>query len=191
MKTAIQISILCLGLVVPVRAAQWANWESPVGNGHFYTVTDSAMTWFDARGVATDLGGYLTSIGSLEELNFIRTSFGRTELFWTGLSTINGNGSFEWDDGEPLTFTYFGAYHPDATQLGAVVINSATARGFTRGSFRDVNLSTDPIYRGVIERDTDPNAQNPPIDSVPDGGSTLALFGIATFAFGAWKRRRG
>lgn len=147
------------------------------------------MTWFDARGWAADSGGYLTSIGSLAELNFIRTSFGRTEMFWTGLSTINGHGLFEWDSGEPLTFTYFGAYRPDATQLSAVVINSATSRGFTRGSFRDIDLSTDPLYRGVVERDTDPNARNLPIDSVPDGGSTLALFGIAAAAVGIWKRR--
>lgn len=153
------------------------------------------MTWFDARTDASALGGYLTSIGSLAELNFIRTTFGRTELFWTGLSTINGNNSFGWDSGEPLTFTYFGAYQPDASQLGAVVINGANARGFTRGSFQDVDLGSNSLYRGIIECNTDPNAQipppnTPPSNSVPDGGSSLLLLGIATAATGVWRARR-
>lgn len=189
MKKVLKVAVAFIAFTASVEGAPWVGWDAPLGNGHFYTVTDSAMTWFDARDAATNLGGYLTSIGSLEELNFIRTSFGRTELFWTGLSTITDN--LEWDNGEPLTFTYFGAQQPDTTQYSAIVINGVNSRGFTRGSFQDVNLLSDPLYRGVIERDTDPNAQNPIDNPVPDGGSTLVLLGLSVLAAGAWKVGRG
>jgi hypothetical protein len=199
MKNALQVTIFALAFAAsPARTAEWHQWDSGVGNGHFYTVTDETMSWFDARGEASTLDGYLTSIGSIEELNFFRTTFGRTELFCTGLSTINGNSMFEWESGEPVTFSYFGSHAPNSSQLSAIVINTMNSRGFTRGGFLDVALGGDPQYRAIIESNTDPNAQSPgdpndpPTSRVPDGGSTVLLMGIATIATGLWRsvRRR-
>ena len=194
MKRAYQSLVIGLALTSSAGAAEWSQWDSIVGNGHFYTVTDSSMNWIDARTEATGLGGYLTSIGSLEELNFVRTTFGRSELFWTGLSTVNGNQAFEWDSGEAVGFTYFGAHQPDASQLGSVVINNLNSRGFTRGFFMDV--SPFDSHRGIVERNTDPNAntggdpENPPTQRVPEGGSSLVLLGAGVLLTGFFRRLR-
>jgi hypothetical protein len=194
-KKAYLILIGGMALTSSVGAAQWSQWDPSVGNGHFYAVTDTALTWYDARAEAGVLGGYLTSIGSLEELNFVRTTFGRSELFWTGLSTVNGNQAFEWDSGEPVGFTYFGAHQPDAGQLGSVIINNLNSRGFTRGFFMDV--SPLELHRGIVERNTDPNAQTggedpggPPTQQVPDGGSSLFLLGAGVLLTGLVGRSR-
>lgn len=197
MKSTIQIVIFSLAMITSLRAATWHQWDATTGgNGHFYSVTDTALTWFDAKGAATTAGGYLTSIGSIEELNFIRTTFGRSELFWTGLSTVNSAGAFTWDNGEAVTFTYFGAHQPGAAQTSAVIINNLNSRGFTRGFFYDVPLGTNPLYRGIIENNTNPNAQNPgdgepenpPGERVPDGGATAMLLGAALLATSLWRK---
>jgi hypothetical protein len=182
MKTAYFSLIFGVALTTSVKA-DWFQWDGILGNGHFYTVTDTAMTWYDARAEAGNQGGYLTSIGSIEELNFIRSTFGRSELFWTGLSTVNGNNVFEWDNGDPITFSYFGAHQPDPNQISSVIINSLNSRGFTRGFFLDV--SPLDFHRGIIERDTDPAPVN-----VPDGGSTVFLLGCAALGIGLWRGRR-
>lgn len=189
MKKLVQSLIFTAALGSTVNAAQWQEWSAGIGgNGHFYSVTDNSLSWFDARADATTSGGYLTSIGSLAELDFIRTMFGRTERFWTGLSTINGNGVFEWDDGEPVNFTYFGAHQPNPNQTSAVVINNFNSRGFTRGFFFDEQPNQ--LYRAIMERNTDPNGQAPeePSNRVPDGGTTLLLLGSALAGLGLWRR---
>ncbi len=190
MKKLLQTIIFGTALTGSVEAAEWREWNTGAGNGHFYAVTDTAMTWFDARAEAATAGGYLTSIGSIAELDFVRTTFGRAELFWTGLSTINGNAAFEWDSGEPLTFTYFGAHQPDASRTSAVVINHVNSRGFTRGFFFDAQPTQ--LYRGIIESNTDPNAQNPdnPTNPVPDGGATAILLGASLVAVALYRGRR-
>jgi hypothetical protein len=195
MKTTLQYLVCGLVLTSSASAAEWTQWNSAVGgNNHFYSVTGSASSWFDARDEAQTAGGYLTSIGSFEELNFIRTTFGRTELFWTGLSSVNNPGTFGWENGEPITFTYFGAHQPNVNQLSAVVINSPVSRGaftFNRGHFMNMALNTE--LRGIIEREDDPNApspNDPPTERVPDGGTTVLLLGAALLATGAWRTVR-
>lgn len=191
MKTTLKYLVCGLALTSSVSAVEWTQWDPVTGNGHFYTVTDSALNWFDAQGAAQNAGGYLTSIGSLEELNFIRTTFGKTELFWTGLSSVNNPGTFGWESGEPVTFTYFGAHQPDANQPTAVVINSINSRGFTRGNFTDMALSTE--LRGIIERESDPSGESPtdpPTERVPDGGATAVMLGAALLATGVWRKVR-
>jgi hypothetical protein len=190
MKKLLQTISFGIALTTSIEAAVWHEWDPSVGNGHFYAVTDTAMNWFDARSEASNAGGYLTSIGSIAELDFIRTTFGRSELFWTGLSTINGNNVFEWDSGEPITFTYFGAHQPDASQTSSVVINHINSRGFTRGFFFDAQPTQ--LYRGIIESSTDPNAQIPddPTNPVPDGGATAILLGAGLVGTALYRGRR-
>ncbi len=211
MKMTLKYLVCGLALTSSVHAAPWTQWESTGGgNNHFYSVTTGPLTWFDARNEALNAGGYLTSIGSFAELNFIRATFGRTELFWTGLSSVNNPsavnnpssavnpGTFAWENGEPITFSYFGAHQPNPNQLSAVVINSLNSRGFTRGNFMDMALNTE--LRGIIERDTDPNApspgggngspNDPPTERVPDGGATVLMLGAALLATGVWRKAR-
>lgn len=192
MKKLLQALTFSLGLTASADAAEWREWSVAAGgNGHFYAVTDLAMTWSDARSEAANAGGYLTSISGIAELDFLRTTFGRSELFWTGLSTANGIGAFQWDNGEPMTFSYFGAHQPNPDQTAAVIINQPNSRGFTRGYF----FETPPnqLYRGIIECNTNPNTLTPDdrTNGVPDGGSTPVMLGAALIALGLqrWRRR--
>lgn len=152
---------------------EWA--EADGGNGHIYTVVgetpDQVLAWPDAQAEADALGGYLLTIESAAELNFVRNTFGRTELFWTGLNTDNGSGSFQWANGETVTYTYFGGELVDPNINSAVIINRLNSRGFSRGEFGAV----DPFqseYRAIVEF----GADNPPdFPGVPDAGNPLFL----------------
>ncbi len=180
--------IFGVALSSKAAAAEWHEWSAVDGNGHYYSVTETAMTWFDAQSLAASTGGYLTSIGNIDELDFIRTTFGRYELFWTGLSSLSSNGVFEWENGDAVTFAYFGAHQPDPSQPSAVTINNVNSRGITRGFFYDV--SPNQLFRAIIEHNTDPTVpgpqdggpSEPPVNGVPDEGSTGLLLGAAFLA---------
>lgn len=191
MKRPMQTIVFALALTSSVRAAEWFEWTAHDGGSHFYSITDS-LDWFSSQAEAVTRGGYLTTIGSVRELDFIRATFGRSELLWTGLSTVNeGNsGGFEWVNGAPITYSYFSWRVPDPNQASAVIINQLNSRNFTRGFFHDV--SPFESYRAIVERDTDPNATVPPDHGgtpVPETGSVLVLAGLASGAI-AWGRRR-
>lgn len=198
MKRLQQILVFVLALTASAKGAEWFEWTGHQGGSHYYSATDS-LDWFSSQSEAVTLGGYLTSIGSVQELDFIRATFGRSELFWTGLSTVNdgNNGSFEWVNGAPITYSYFSWSQPDPSQSSAVIINQLNPRGFTRGFFYAVSPFEE--HRGIVERDTDPNATTPPDGNggddggnggtpVPDAGSSLWLLGLAGAGL-AWLRR--
>jgi hypothetical protein len=76
-----------------------------------------------------------------------------------------------------------------------VIINNLNSRGFTRGFFLDTT-PTD-LYRGIVESNTDPNANtpidppvDPPTNPVPDGGATVMLLGASLLATSLWRLRR-
>lgn len=194
MKKIVYSLFVVVALSSTVKGATWNEWAPAVGgNGHFYAVTDSSLNWYDARTEAESLGGYLVSIGSAEELDFVRTTFGRKELFWTGLSsTIAQSGiqlpSFQWSNGDPLTYTYFGWQNPDAAIPSSVIINQINGRGFTRGFFAAIDPTSIEL-RGIVERNADPNPPNNPGGTpVPDAGSPLVLMALAGAA--GWLVRR-
>jgi len=69
-------------------------------NGHTYALTSAAMTWAQAKVIATALGGYLTTINTKAENTFL------TDEFWTaiggpwhGANDIDTNNTWVWDNG--------------------------------------------------------------------------------------------
>lgn len=153
-------------------------WEESLGgNGHLYTVVgetpEEVMNWPDAQLEAQSIGGYLVTIESAAELNFVRNAFGRTELFWTGLNTGDGSGSFQWANGESVVYSYFGGQAVDPNVTSAVVINQLNSRGFTRGEFGVADPTTSQ-YRAIVEFDA-ANPPTEPIEGVPDTGNPLLL----------------
>lgn len=151
------------------------------GNSHYYTVVGEnpgdVLTWYDAQTAATGLGGYLVSFQSPAELNFVRKTFGKTELYWTGLTSTAGEGVFKWEDNQPVNFTKFGSERPNANVPSSVVINQQQiSRGQLRtGFFGAVNAFSE--YRGIVEYEG-----GVPPTNVPDGGSPLALIAISGVA---------
>ena len=67
-------------------------------DNHNYFLSNNAMGWLDAQAMAAELGGYLASITTPEENEFLRSNI--TEISLIGLSDEIEEGSFEWDSGE-------------------------------------------------------------------------------------------
>ncbi len=68
---------------------------------HSYFLSNLSTSWEEAQAIAADLGGYLVSISSPAENEFIRSNI--SEITFIGLHDQNVEGTFEWDSGE----TYF------------------------------------------------------------------------------------
>ena len=69
-------------------------------NGHTYALTSAAMTWAQAKVIATALGGYLTTINTKAENDWLtaifRIPYGES---WIGANDIDTNNTWVWDNG--------------------------------------------------------------------------------------------
>ena len=70
-------------------------------NSHTYAITSSAMTFAEAKAAAAELGGYLTTINTLEENTFLTSRFYGTygNAIWIGANDIAEEGTWLWDNG--------------------------------------------------------------------------------------------
>jgi hypothetical protein len=82
-------------------------------NGHYYKLYNGAKTWVDAKVACESVGGYLVTITSQEEQNFINIILNRPEATGTyyaygGLQpagSIEPVGNWQWVTGEPWSYT--------------------------------------------------------------------------------------
>ena len=74
--------------------------------GHrYYFLAGDPISWDEASQIATDNGGYLVSINTEKEAEFLATNINNNQQFFIGLSDVTGNGDYEWQDGTSLNFT--------------------------------------------------------------------------------------
>lgn len=71
-------------------------------DGNQYYLSTQNAKWLDARDIAQANGGYLVSINSEEENNFILSNI--NEITFIGLSDEVTNNAFKWESGEPFSF---------------------------------------------------------------------------------------
>lgn len=91
--------VVVFALAAPLSAQ--VVWSS--GNGHTYLRSATAGTQDQIRDEARSLGGYLVSITSQAEKNFILSNPALTAgAPWIGLSDEFQDGTWRWDSGEPL-----------------------------------------------------------------------------------------
>ncbi len=77
-----------------------------VRDGHYYVLTETAMSWADADAAATALGGHLVSINSAEEQTWLRSMLdGRYGDVWLGLNDAVTENTWVSADGE-TTWVY-------------------------------------------------------------------------------------
>ena len=78
-------------------------------DGHYYMLTSGPMDWIQAETEAEALGGYLVTINSQEENDFLqRVYFSGPERetgYWTGMNDVASEGTWVWASGEPVTYT--------------------------------------------------------------------------------------
>src|SRR5262249_8946106 len=107
------------GFCLSVHAQQWVTWEvSAGGNGHMYRAVPgfSGLTWTMADQLARAEGGYLATITSEQENNFVFNLVNAPQ-FWTqsgsgpalGGFQVDGApepaGGWEWITGENWTYS--------------------------------------------------------------------------------------
>lgn len=73
-------------------------------NGSDYYISKGTYSRSDAEKIARRKGGYLVSINSAAENDYL-TSLLRSQSVHIGLSDVAKEGSFVWADGTPLTYT--------------------------------------------------------------------------------------
>jgi len=66
-------------------------------SGHTFAITSAAMNWNNAKVQATALGGYLTTVNSKAENDWLTTRFGIH--LWIGTNDIATNNTWVWDNG--------------------------------------------------------------------------------------------
>ncbi len=109
-------------------AIQWETING--GNGHWYevVVAENGILWQDANLAAEEAGGYLATVTSAEENDFIYSIVNPIANAWdsSGINTlgpwlggyqlegsVEPNGGWSWITGEEFLYTYWGAPQPN------------------------------------------------------------------------------
>ena len=79
-------------------------------NGHSYYRSTSSMTWTAARQACANMGGYLVTITSAAENNFV---FNTWPSGWIGFTDEAVEGQWRWVTGEPVTYTNWNGGEPN------------------------------------------------------------------------------
>lgn len=85
-------------------------WVIRPENWHAYKMI-KCQRWESAQAQAAAEGAYLVAINDESEQNWLQAIFGN-EPTWIGLNDIAKEGQWQWDNGEPLTYTNWRVQEP-------------------------------------------------------------------------------
>jgi hypothetical protein len=159
------------------HAGPIVQWIGPGSNGHYYTATDTNLSWTGANTLAISQGGYLASVLSQAENDFLRTTFSSVlGPSWIGLTDQAVEGTFVWTSGEPVSYTNWAPGEPNnqsgIEDFGLILSNGSWNDGTDSGG----------LFRGIIEFNDNPAA-------VPEPSSLISLgLGFAVVAACAARR---
>ena len=110
--------IVVLLLCLPLGAApiQWTTASG--GNGHWYEAVWQGLDWNPAVAYAASQtydgkAGYLASITSQAESDFVVSQFGSTQQYFIGLTDRPQEGTWIWQSGEPFVFSKWASGEPN------------------------------------------------------------------------------
>ena len=91
--------------VVPPQAPKPPKsvWVINPANGHAYKKIQ-CQDWHDAQQKAVEEGAHLVSINDEDEQHWLQVIF-RSHSTWIGLTDVEKEGTWQWDSGEPVTYT--------------------------------------------------------------------------------------
>ena len=78
-------------------------WVINPANGHAYKKIQ-CNSWHDAQQQAVEEGAHLVSINDEDEQHWLQVIF-RSHSSWIGLTDVEKEGEWQWDSGEPVTYT--------------------------------------------------------------------------------------
>ncbi|KAH3690244.1 macrophage mannose receptor 1-like [Dreissena polymorpha] len=148
-----------------VLAQQYGTDVAQHGNS-CYELLKSRATYPHAEQLCQEAGGHLASINNAEEQAYIQNFMMRhnqTRPVWIGLNDHNTEGTFEWTNGEPLTYTNWLDGHEDNSaghneeDCVALVPNKNGTWDDIRCGFQGI-LGNDAgeVHAGFCEYDTVP-----------------------------------
>jgi len=79
-------------------------------NGHSYYRSTGSMTWTEARQACANMGGYLVTVTTLAENNFL---FNLWPNGWIGLTDEVVEGQWRWVTGEPFSWSNWNGGEPN------------------------------------------------------------------------------
>ncbi len=173
---------------VPLRSTPKSVWIVNPANGHAYKII-ACKDWHDAHQQAMREEAHLVAINDEAEQHWLEAVFER-QSFWIGLTDIEKEGEWQWDGGEPVTYTNWTAFEmfPDKlpdTQKDFVVVTQRDGSWQAAGPGsplwnmarhavieKDGVLSTIPAEAKDMDLDIDPTVESPfgfgPYPSIPD-----------------------
>jgi len=177
------ITTLCVAVIIAVAPTAAA--QTPVlnpANNHIYLETAPGLNILVARAQAAAVGGYLVTINDAAENAFVAANFPGTH--WIGLSDFTTEGVYEWDNGEPVTYTNWCMSEP----MGPTNHDFVEINGVCPGGWNDIN-ATGVAVSGIIEipsviplYQTNSGSASMDVDGILSGGYSAA---IATKCTGA------
>ncbi|PSB01977.1 lectin-like protein [Merismopedia glauca] len=151
-------------------------------NSHKYFLTDSFGSWTKAQTQAEKFGGYLVTISSQAEQNFLIESFGGSELLWIGFSDRLIEGEFTWINGEAVSYTNWAVGEPN-NELVFGGEDYAAMNWRKPGEWNDL---PDDVWkrqlRGIIEV---------PLAHVPEPSTVLGTMALGVLGISYWRKRQG
>lgn len=107
----------------------WLKWQrrhqfnglSQSGNDHWYERVDTRLpSWGEAQNYAVNQGGYLATVTSASENDFIYNNLGIYGFLyiWLGGTDENSEGNWEWVTGETWNYTNFRPGEPNNDAAG-------------------------------------------------------------------------
>ncbi|MCA9063465.1 MAG: hypothetical protein KDA96_10410, partial [Planctomycetaceae bacterium] len=110
------------------------------GNGHWYALSTSDISWNDARAYAESLGGTLATVTSAEEQAFIETTVlpasPANSLIHIGMNDIVSEGTMVWLTGETTAYDNFLSGEPNYA-IGENAVAMTTYAGLPFGKWID------------------------------------------------------
>ena len=121
MKRLGLLPLLCVSICSMDANCDPVRWRlSDGGTGHVYNfVHDTSIpsSWDQAQFTLQSIGGYLATITSGAEQQFIEDMLidqeAPTGSYWIGLIESDKEGAYEWITGEPLSYTNWGPGEPN------------------------------------------------------------------------------
>ncbi len=133
-------------------------------NDHRYELITISQTWSEAKADCESRGGYLVTITSQEENDFV-SSLIESNSIWIGFTDELNEGDWQWVTGESVTYTSWASDEPNDSGEG-----EDHAEMYSSGEWNDLHSSETHYY--ICEWDYPHNITTPSI-TFPNGGETL------------------